>query len=110
MGKSIDCKQESGIARDQIQTWIVPKAVLFAYEVHVAQRISQDGYAGQILGLNDWQELKADVQKWPTKGAWRKARAPEFPREFLDAFHPVFVADDIWRFTGKHLTRSHKLF
>ncbi len=65
---------------------------LFASDVGAIRDIAQGVDRVQILGQNDWEGLKRAVRQWLVSGGDRLPRPSSPPAEFVQRYHPKFVA------------------
>ena len=65
---------------------------LFASDVGAIRDIAKGVDRVQILGLNDWEGLKRAVRQWLVSGGDRLPRPANPPAEFVQRYHPKFVA------------------
>ena len=65
---------------------------LFASDVGAIRDIARGVDRVQIIGLENWDELKNRLRQWMTSGDWKKPRPASAPEEFVQRYHPVSVA------------------
>lgn len=65
---------------------------LFASDVGAIREIAKGVDRVQIIGLDNWDELKSRLRQWMTSGAWKQPRPAGAPEEFIQRYHPVSVA------------------
>jgi glycosyltransferase involved in cell wall biosynthesis len=66
---------------------------LFASEVGAARMIARGAENVRIFGLDQWDEMKDSVRQWLVAEEYKNPRPKNPPPEFLQAFHPVPVAE-----------------
>jgi glycosyltransferase involved in cell wall biosynthesis len=65
---------------------------LFASDVGAIRDIAKGVERVQIFGLNEWDELKRAVRQWLVSGGDRLPRPASPPAEFVQRYHPTYVA------------------
>ena len=65
---------------------------LFASDVGAIRDIAQGVDRVQIFGVDDWEGLKRAVRQWLVSGEDRLPRPSNPPAEFVQRYHPKFVA------------------
>jgi glycosyltransferase involved in cell wall biosynthesis len=65
---------------------------LFASDVGAIRDIAKGVERVQIFGLNDWEKLKDGVRLWLASGGDRLPRPASPPVEFVQRYHPKYVA------------------
>lgn len=65
---------------------------LFASDVGAIRDIAKGVDRVEIIGLDNWDELKGRLRQWITSGAWKQPRPASAPTEFVQRYHPVSVA------------------
>jgi glycosyltransferase involved in cell wall biosynthesis len=65
---------------------------LFASDVGAMRDIARGVDRVQIFDLNDWEGLKGAVQQWLVSGGDKLPRPATPPAEFVQRYHPAYVA------------------
>lgn len=65
---------------------------LFASDVGAIREIAKGVERVQIFGLEQWDELKIALRQWLVSGADQQPRPTQPPVEFIQRYHPVYVA------------------
>lgn len=65
---------------------------LFASDVGAIRDIAKGVDRVQIIGLDNWDELKNRLRQWITSGVWKQPRPAKPAEEFVQRYHPVCVA------------------
>ena len=65
---------------------------LFASDVGAARAIAAGVENVRIFGVDQWDEMQAAVREWLTSGGPRRRRPAQPPQQFIQSFHPTFVA------------------
>jgi len=67
-------------------------AYLFASDVGAIRDIAKGVERVQIFGLDKWGEMKNAVRQWLASRAYQNPRPVSPPTEFIERYHPKFVA------------------
>jgi glycosyltransferase involved in cell wall biosynthesis len=65
---------------------------LFASDVGAIRDIAKGVEGVEVIGMDNWTNLKEAVRQWLVGGQYRKPRPSSPPAEFIERYHPVSVA------------------